>query len=68
MAKQPIKEQTAKMVKVIRLVKPDTNAYGFEVYEVDEKSLGPVVSKCEPDIFAICLNNITKLVREMFGI
>jgi hypothetical protein len=56
--------------KVLTFV-TDANAYGYVEIEITQDALdkyGKVVSKCEPDVFAICINNITKKVRDIFEI
>lgn len=63
-----ITEKTPEQTKVLRLIRDDIGAYGFEVYEVPVSALGKPVEKSLPDIFAICLNDLNKKARELFGI
>lgn len=58
----------AQPVKVLRLIRDNFGAYGFEVYEVPESALGPAIEKSLPDIFAIFVNTFIKKSREIFGI
>ncbi len=56
--------------KVLMFVK-DENAYGYVEIEITQDALdkyGKIASKCQPDVFAICVNNVTKKVRELFEI
>lgn len=56
------------MTKVLRLIRDDFGAYGYEEYEVELSKLGEPISKSLPDIFAIFVNTFIKKAREMFGI
>lgn len=56
--------------KVLMLVK-EPGAYGYIEMEIEKDILdkhGKVLSACNPDVFAICINNITKKVRDIFEI
>jgi hypothetical protein len=57
-------------VKVLYLYKEE-NGYGVKEIEISKSVLdkqGKELSKAEPDIFAICINNIVKKCREVFEI
>lgn len=57
------------IVKVIRLIKQG-GGYGYEEIEIplDTLKSGKVISKSEPDIYAIFVNQLTKLTRDIFEI
>ena len=64
------KADASPKVKVLTLVKED-GAYGFVEIEINEdviKKQGKVTEMCQPDIFAVFMNNITKKCRDSFGI
>lgn len=57
--------------RVIGLFKEEGSAYGlveFEVNKADLMKVAKVISKSEPDIFAIFIHNLTKKAREIFNI
>lgn len=56
-----------KKVKVIK-VHREGDGYGYQVHEVLESSLGPCLEANVPDIFGIFLVQVTKKLRELFGI
>lgn len=59
-----------KVVKLLAFSVKD-GAYGMVEYEIPEdvlKKQAKVISKTEPDIFAVFVNNITKKSRELLGI
>lgn len=59
-----------KPAKVLMLIKKDA-AFGFVEIELDAeliKKHGKITDGCEPDIFSIFMNNITKKARQLFDI
>jgi hypothetical protein len=68
--KKPLSDQTdEKYIKVISLNRSE-GAYGYTVHEISEKALyanSEVVEKCQPDVYAIFVNNIISLTRSLFG-
>lgn len=68
MAKPEPKEDVK--VKVMYLFKEE-GGYGVQEIEISKSVLdkqGKVLDRSNPDIFAICLNNITKKCRDLFEI
>jgi hypothetical protein len=66
---KPLKADSDDMVKAIVFIRGE-GAYGFNEYEVPLSMLERYTKpkRTEPDIFAICVSNITKKAREIFGI
>lgn len=58
-------------LKTVLMPVKGEGAYGYieiEITQADLDKYGKVKSACEPDIFAICINNITKKIRDIFEI
>lgn len=63
-------QETEETVKVM-ITNRGHGAYGLEVYEIDKGVIlknARLVSKYEPDIFAIFINNMVHAARNVFGI
>lgn len=64
---ETVKDETVKVfVPII-----GSGSYGLDVVEISKSILdkhGKVETSYEPDIFAICINNLTKAFRDAFGI
>lgn len=72
MAKQKDKEEVKpKPVKILSFYQKE-GAYGFKEFEIDQAHLDkfakPVGEEVQPDIFAVCVNNIIRKVRDIFEI
>ena len=67
MSKAVVKTDLRKLLMPVK----GEGAYGYveiEMSQADLDKYGRVISACEPDIFAVCVNNFTKKIRDMFDI
>ena len=57
-------------IKVIKLVKGEGIALGYEIYEIDSSLLTKdnFIEKSEPDIFPIFADNMLRWFRKFFGL
>jgi len=63
-------ELTAEMVKVLHFYRQD-GAYAYCEIELPKELVenhGKIVSKIEPDILAILVGQLTRKVKELFGV
>ncbi len=63
------KQEPVELVKVLHFFR-DGSGFGFVEVEIPKSTLtqGKTTYNTEPDVFAICINQLTKRVRDLFEI
>lgn len=71
MAKASKEDQPKELNQRVLTFFKDAGAYGLVEIEISKEILikhGKIVSKSEPDVFAIFIGNLTKKARDLFAI